>query len=132
MIDPNSPIPIFRQIADKIRGDVASGVYRPGERVPSIRQTSAALVINVNTVQRAYEQLEREGLIVNKRGVGMIVAPESVRVAKGGVEEDVTSTFVQAITMARGAKLSRTAVDQLYREAWAQFAQRNVNEPASR
>lgn len=132
MIDPNSPVPIFRQIADGIRGAVAAGVYRPGERIPSIRQTSASLLINVNTVQRAYEQLEREGLIINKRGVGMIVSPESATAARGGVEEDVTATFLQAIGMARGAKLSRAAVDHLYREAWALIAQRNDNEPAAR
>lgn len=125
-------MPIFRQIADGIRGAVAAGAYRPGERIPSIRQTSASLLVNVNTVQRAYEQLEREGLITNKRGVGMIVSPRSATVAMGGVEEDVTATFVQAIAMARAAKLSRPAVDALYRDAWAQAAHRSDNEPASR
>lgn len=125
-------MPIFRQIADSIRGAVAAGVYRPGERIPSIRQTSASLLVNVNTVQRAYEQLEREGLITNKRGVGMIVSPRSATVARGGVEEDVTATFVQAIAMARAAKLSRSAVDALYRDAWTRAVQRSDHEPASR
>ena len=130
-INPASSVPIFRQIADGIRGAVAAGVYRPGERIPSIRQTSASLLVNVNTVQRAYEQLEREGLITNKRGVGMIVSPKSEKVAKGGVEEDVAATFLQAIAMARDAKLSRSAVDGLYRDAWNQAVQRSDNEPAA-
>ena len=86
-IDANSSVPIFRQIADGLRSEVAAGIYRPGDRIPSIRQLSAALLVNVNTVQRAYEQLEREGVIVNKRGIGMIVASESAAAAKGGSRE---------------------------------------------
>jgi GntR family transcriptional regulator len=131
-IDPNSPVPIFRQIADGLRGEVAAGVYRPGDRIPSIRQLSAALLVNVNTVQRAYEQLEREGLIVNKRGTGMIVATESASAARGGVEGDVAAAFAQTITMARAARLPRAAVDALYRQAWALAAGRSDHEPTAR
>lgn len=128
-IDPNSTVPIFRQIADGLRGDIAAGVYRPGDRIPSIRQLSAALLVNINTVHRAYEQLERDGVIVNKRGIGMIVASDSAAAAKGGVEESVSAAFVQAITMARAARLPRTAVDALYRDAWSFAAERSEHEP---
>ena len=131
-IDPNSPVPIFRQIADGLRSEVVAGVYRPGDRIPSIRQLSASLLVNVNTVQRAYEQLEREGVIVNKRGIGMIVASESAAAAKGGVEGDVTAAFAQAIAMARAARLSRAAVDTLYRQAWTLAAERSDHEPNAR
>ena len=127
-LDANSPVPIFRQIADGLRGDVAAGVYRPGDRLPSIRQLSAALIVNVNTVQRAYEQLEREGLIVNKRGIGMIVASESASAAKGGVEEGVMASLVQAIAMARAARLPRSSVDALYRQAWTLTVERSAHE----
>lgn len=128
-IDANSSVPIFRQIADGLRSEVAAGIYRPGDRIPSIRQLSAALLVNVNTVQRAYEQLEREGVIVNKRGIGMIVASESAAAAKGGVEGDVTAAFAQAIAMSRSAGLSRAAVDSLYRQAWALAVERSDHEP---
>src|SRR5436305_13901041 len=100
-IDANSPVPIFRQIADGLRSEVAAGIHRPGDRIPSIRQLSAALLVNVNTVQRAYEELEREGVIVNKRGIGMIVASESASAAMGGVEGDASAASAQAIAMAR-------------------------------
>jgi GntR family transcriptional regulator len=130
-IDAHSPVPLFRQIADGLRGEVAAGVYRPGDRLPSIRQLSAALLVNVNTVGRAYEQLEREGLIVNKRGTGMIVAPESASVARGGVEEDVRAAFAQTIALARAAGLPRASVDALYREAWTLTADRSDYEPTA-
>lgn len=128
-IDANSPIPIFRQIADGLRGEVAAGIYRPGDRLPSIRQLSTTLLVNVNTVQRAYEQLEREGVIVNQRGIGMIVASESASAAREGVEGGVRMALDRAIAMARAARLPRSAVDALYRQAWTRAAERSDCEP---
>ncbi|MFT3683782.1 MAG: ATP-binding cassette domain-containing protein [Phycisphaerales bacterium] len=63
-IDPSSSTPAFLQIAEWVRAGVASGVYRAGDLVPSIRETALRFVVNPNTVKRAYEELEREGLIV--------------------------------------------------------------------
>jgi GntR family transcriptional regulator len=117
-IHPASPVPIFRQIAEGIRSAVAAGVYRPGDLIPSVRVTALRLVVNPNTVQRAYEQLEREGLIFSKKGTGMVVAPQSRAAAQDGVEEGVRAGLAQAVAAARAAGLSRAAIDKLYREAW--------------
>ncbi len=117
-IEPSSPVPIFRQIADDIRNAVAAGVYRPGDLIPSIRAAALQHVVNPNTVQRAYELLEREGLITSKKGTGMIVAPDSKAAAKGGVADAVRAGFDQTINSAKAAGLSRTATDKLYRDAW--------------
>jgi GntR family transcriptional regulator len=117
-IEANSLIPIFRQIADGVRSDVAAGVYRPGDLIPSVRAQATALLVNPNTVQRAYEQLEREGLIVCKKGIGMLVSPDSQEAAKDGVQASVRMTFAQAIAAGQSAGLSRAAVEKLYREAW--------------
>src|SRR5215212_5519737 len=110
-IDPLNPIPIFRQIADGLRGEVAAGVYRPGDLIPSVRAQALALVVNPNTVQRAYEELEREGLIVSKKGTGMIVAANSKAAARNGVDESVRGGFLQSISAARSAGLARPGVD---------------------
>src|SRR6266436_5730208 len=96
-VEPASPVPIFRQISDGVRSAVAAGVYRPGDLIPSVRTQALTLLVNPNTVQRAYEQLEREGLIISKKGTGMIVAPDSKAAAKNGVEEGVRAAFAQAI-----------------------------------
>lgn len=76
-IDPKSHTPIFRQIADQIRGRIRSGVHRPGESLPSLRQLALDIKVNPNTIQRAYELLEREGMIESRRGVGIFVAEEN-------------------------------------------------------
>src|SRR3954453_18582463 len=83
-IEADSPVPIFQQIADGIRAAVAAGVYRPGDLIPSVRAQAMSLVVNPNTVQRAYEQLEREGLIESRKGTGMVVAHDATIAARNG------------------------------------------------
>jgi GntR family transcriptional regulator len=117
-IEPASPVPIFRQIADGVRSAVAAGIYRPGDLIPSVRTQALTLVVNPNTVQRAYEQLEREGLIISKKGTGMIVAPDSKSAAKNGVEESVRAGFDAAIATGRAGGLARTPIDKIYRDVW--------------
>ena len=73
LIDPKSSIPIFRQIADQLRQSIESSVYRPGEMLPSLRVLAIEIKVNPNTVQRAYDALEREGVVETRRGVGIFV-----------------------------------------------------------
>src|SRR5438874_1974441 len=115
-IEPTSPVPIFQQIADGVRSAVAAGVYRPGDLIPSVRVQAVGLLVNPNTVQRAYEQLEREGLIISKKGMGMAVTPDSKVAAQNGVEEGVRAAFAQAIAAGRAVGWSRAAIDRVYRK----------------
>src|SRR5688500_15641387 len=117
-IEPASPVPIFQQIADGIRAAVAAGVYRPGDLIPSVRAQAMNLVVNPNTVQRAYEQLEREGLIESRKGTGMVVAHDATIVARNGSGDAVRSAFAQGIALGHSAGMSRAAVARTYREAW--------------
>ena len=117
-IEPASPVPIFQQIADGIRAAVAAGVYRPGDLIPSVRAQALNLVVNPNTVQRAYEQLEREGLIESRKGTGMVVAADATIAARNGAGDAVRSTFAQGISLGQSAGMSRAAIDRTYREAW--------------
>jgi GntR family transcriptional regulator len=117
-IEPANPVPIFQQIADGVRNAVAAGVYRAGDLIPSVRAQALALLVNPNTVQRAYEQLEREGLVISKKGVGMVVAEQSRAAALNGAGQSLRGAFTQIIATARAAGLSRSAIDRLYRTAW--------------
>ena len=126
-VQPSSTVPIFQQIADGVRSAVAAGVYQPGDLIPSVRVQALRLVVNPNTVQRAYEQLEREGLIVSRKGTGMVVADDSRSAANNGVEEGVRAGFTQTIAAARAAGWSRAAVDRVYRQCWADAEKRGQN-----
>lgn len=117
-IDPGNPTPIFQQIVDRISAAVAAGTYRPGEMIPSVRQQAIALLVNPNTVARAYEHLERQGLLVSRRGNGMEVANGAPHLAAARARAAVETSLVQAVRVARAAAIRRSETDALYRAAW--------------
>ncbi len=73
-IKPDSPISIFQQIMDGIRYGVLNGRLVEDEKLPSWRELAVELRVNANTVARAYQELEREGVLYVKRGEGTFVA----------------------------------------------------------
>ncbi len=96
-VDPRSHIPIFRQIADGLSDQIAAGVYRSGEGLPSIRALALELRVNHNTVHRAYEVLEREGLIRQRRGIGMFVASRAGATARARVVNRSRNALREAV-----------------------------------
>lgn len=76
-ITTNGREPIYRQVAAQIREGMARGKLRPGERLPSVRELSRTLVVNPNTIARVYTELEREGVLNTRQGMGVFVAPPS-------------------------------------------------------
>jgi len=68
-----SPLPIYRQIVDQIRHAVASGAQRRGDQLPSVRTLAVQLVVNPNTVVKAYNELTRDGVIEARHGRGYFV-----------------------------------------------------------
>jgi GntR family transcriptional regulator len=83
-IDSESRVPIYAQIVEQIKAQIAARQLTPGDQLPTIRQLATDLRINFNTVVRAYLELEREGLILTQRGRGTFVAdsPEEEALAK--------------------------------------------------
>jgi GntR family transcriptional regulator len=78
-IAPSSGVPITRQIVDQIRSRCASGVLKPGDRLPSVRELARELAVNQNTILRAYERLTAEGLLELRHGEGTFVADFATR-----------------------------------------------------
>ena len=73
-VDPSTRVPIYRQLMDQVRLAVARGRLRPGSRLPSVRQLSRELVVNPNTIARVYTELERDGVLNTRPGLGVFVA----------------------------------------------------------
>ena len=69
----NNGIPIYVQLREYILALVGRGVLKPGSQLPTMRQVAVALKIDLNTVQRAYAELERDGVLAKLRGVGTFV-----------------------------------------------------------
>lgn len=67
-------MPIFEQIVSQVKELIAKGALAEGDKIPSVRELSATLLVNHNTVAKAYQELERQGVIVSIRGKGTYVA----------------------------------------------------------
>lgn len=72
-IDPSSPVPLYDQVATRIRVAVAAGELRPGQALPSVRELAKLLRINPATVVQAYRELERDGFVEMRQGAGTFV-----------------------------------------------------------
>ena len=74
VLDYQDRRPLYEQVEEKFRNLILKGVLEPGSRMPSVRQLAMELSINPNTIQRAYMQLEQEGLIYPVKGTGNFIA----------------------------------------------------------
>jgi GntR family transcriptional regulator len=99
-IDPTSRLPIYRQLGGQIREAVARGQLRSGEQLPSVRDLSRTLVINPNTVARAYTELEREGVLHTRQGLGAFVAEPKADLTKRARKEKFEELLDRFLTEA--------------------------------
>jgi GntR family transcriptional regulator len=111
--------PIYGQIADRVKFAVAGGVLRPGDLVPSVRELSKQLVVNPNTVARAYRDLQTEGLLESVRGMGLQVAEGAVDRCRTARREMIRQRLRQVIEEARQSKMDSAEIEGILREEWA-------------
>jgi GntR family transcriptional regulator len=77
-LDPASGVPFYRQIIDQILAGIATGALAPGEQLPTVRSLAVDLQVNLNTVAKAYKELEIRGVLSTQQGSGTYVAPVHV------------------------------------------------------
>ena len=99
-------LPIYAQLMDTLKRRIVTGRYLPGEKLPSVRELAAEAGINPNTVQRAFSELEREGLIYTQRATGKYVTEN---------EADIKSARAGACQNAGRGFPARHAVSRLQR-----------------
>jgi len=73
-VNTASRVPIYQQLVRQVREAIARGEFRPDERLPSVRELAREVAVNPNTVARAYTELERDGTLVSRPGLGLFVA----------------------------------------------------------
>jgi GntR family transcriptional regulator len=98
--DPTSRVPIYRQLMDQIRQAIARGRLRPRSRLPSVRVLSRELVVNPNTIARAYTELEREGVLNTRQGLGVFVAEPQADLSAGARRERLATALDHFLTEA--------------------------------
>ncbi len=115
-IDTGSYLPIYDQIIKQIQSAIASGVYRPGEMLPSQRALALKLKVNPNTVRRAYEELEREGVVVARQGLGMFVRKGATKRARRREVDALRQQFVHAIRSV-ASDFETERIEEVFRDA---------------
>lgn len=78
----NSDRPIFLQIVERIQMDIISGRYAPGDKLPSVRDLAAEAAVNPNTMQKAFQELERTGLVYSQRTSGRFITEDKAMIDK--------------------------------------------------
>jgi GntR family transcriptional regulator len=112
--------PIYSQITDRVKFAVAGGVLRPGDLVPSVRELSKQLVVNPNTVARAYRDLQTAGLLESVRGMGLQVCDGAVERCRAARRELVRQRIRAAIEEARRSQMESAEIESILREEWTQ------------
>ena len=115
-ISPTDGVPIYMQIVQQIRRGVAPGELVPGEELPSIRALADQLVVNPNTVARAYRDLETAGVVTSSRGMGTYVADTNVKSVKSERKEVLTPTVDSLIVESRQLRVPLSEVIDLVKE----------------
>lgn len=103
MINVNyrDPRPIYLQLKDSLKKQILSGVLAEGEKLPSVRELSAQLAVNPNTIQRAYRELESEGYICSVPGKGSFAGalPHAVSAQQEALKQQFLSAAAELLQM---------------------------------
>ena len=122
-IAPSDPNPIYRQIVEQVRRQIAGGVLRQGSELPSVRALAQEHAINPMTVSKAYSLLEAEGLLERRRGMGMVVAGNTGQAHRSQRQDLLRPSLQAAAQQARQLGLSAQAALSLYEDCLKQTQQ---------
>lgn len=92
----DSDRPIFIQIIEKIQTDIVSGLYAPGDKLPSVRELAQEASVNPNTMQKALSELERTGLVYSQRTSGRYITEDKAMITdlKSKLAKDMVTQFL--------------------------------------
>ncbi len=105
-IDPDSPVSIFEQIVSQVIFHIASGGQAVGDLIPSVRELAPRLRVHPNTVAKAFQELERLGVVAARRGRGMEVTADAIKICQTQRRERVGKRVREALREAVRSGLS--------------------------
>lgn len=109
-VDIQSPTAVYVQIEDQIRFTIASGRAKGGDTLPSVRVMSSMLDVNPNTVTKAYRDMELLGLVRTRRGVGVTVTDQAVKICKIETRKMVKANLTNAVAQCTASGLNASEI----------------------
>ena len=117
-IEPSSSVPIYRQIMDQIKFQIAAGVAKEGDKLPSVRELASSLAVNQNTILKVYTELTRENILVVERGEGTFVSSDSPRISPArklkAIEGILREAAVQAVQLSIPIEQAKDLLEKEY------------------
>lgn len=132
-IDEHNGVAIYEQIVRQVKFAVAEKTLRPGQLLPSVRALSLQLAINPNTVARAYQQLQTDGVLESLRGRGLVVCQGATALCKELRRSLIAERLRSVLTEALHGGLAATEIREIVRKQLEQLAGQvpTVNAPAN-
>jgi GntR family transcriptional regulator len=124
-LSPSSGVPVYLQIIEQVKHAIATGGVNAGEQLPSVRQMAEDLLINPNTVARAYRELEQEGIIELKHGAGAFIS-ESIAPPSKSIHK-AQAVVKSAIEQLASFNLAEEEIRRLIEN---ELAWRKINKPS--
>ena len=100
VLDPKAGIPYYRQIIDQIKFGIASGNLKAGERLPTVRALAVELAVNLNTVSKAYNELEIQKILETQQGSGTFIGKANISIPAKEKSRKLRSICNEFITIA--------------------------------
>jgi GntR family transcriptional regulator len=127
-VDSRDPLPIWRQIEDRVRLLVASGAFAAGDPVPSVRDLAKELLINPATVAKAYQRLADAGVLEVRRGEGTFVASAPPSLGDRGRERELAAAAQRYAATALALGASRAEAARHLSEVWRDLGPRRATQ----
>jgi GntR family transcriptional regulator len=99
-LDPKSGVPYYRQIIDQIRYGVASGRLSVGEQLPTVRALAVQLKVNLNTVSKAYRELEIQSLLETQQGTGTFIGSVGIQISESESQNKLAEICTEFLSIA--------------------------------
>lgn len=96
-IDSTSSTPVYEQIIDRVKEYLLKGVMSPGDKLPSVREMAKITNLNPNTVQKAYQELEKQKITITKRGRGTFISSDYILKNDRDKEDEIKENIKKAI-----------------------------------
>jgi len=120
-IDNASDRPVYQQIIDQVKRDIALGRLAKDEKLPTVRQLARQIAINPNTIAKAYRQLEQEGIIVTKPGAGAFVASLDSNLSRSVRKKIICEELERIAVEAYHMQIDRQTLSELFNSAIEKF-----------
>ena len=103
-----SSTPLYEQIKNAVKENIVKNILAPDEQLPSVRQLSKELNVSILTVKKAYDELEKEGFIVVRQGLGTFVAPLNLDLIQEEKQKEIEENLLIACRLAKSINLSES------------------------